>query len=215
VTNTLAELCESLGADWSEIAPALRLDRRIGKDAYLMPGLGIAGGNLERDLATVLSLASERQTDARVVEAFLDNSAYRRDWAANAVRCVLGGEWRDKTVALWGIAYKPDTASIKNSPALEFIRSLEGARINAYDPQAHIPHPDHGVTVMASALDACRGADVLAVMTPWREFAKIDANSIRQAMRGRTVIDPFGALDGGLLRKQGFSYLRLGQPACG
>src|SRR6202007_1428128 len=74
VANTLAELCESIGADWAEIVPALRLDRRIGPHSYLSPGLGIAGGNLERDLRTVLDLAADRRADTGIVEAWIANS---------------------------------------------------------------------------------------------------------------------------------------------
>src|SRR6516225_188167 len=80
VSNTLAELCEQIGADWSEIAPALKLDRRIGAYAYLAPGLGIAGGNLERDLATVQRLAAAHGTEAGLIAAWRHNSRYRRDW---------------------------------------------------------------------------------------------------------------------------------------
>ena len=77
-TNTLAELCETVGADWSEIAPALRLDKRIGPHAYLAPGLGIAGGNLERDLVSVCRMADDHGTDSGVVSSWLENSAYRK-----------------------------------------------------------------------------------------------------------------------------------------
>ncbi|HTO66842.1 MAG TPA: GDP-mannose dehydrogenase, partial [Bradyrhizobium sp.] len=79
VANTLAELCEQIGADWSEIAPALKLDRRIGAYSYLSPGLGLAGGNLERDLATVIRFSEEYGTDAAVIRAFVHNSRYRKD----------------------------------------------------------------------------------------------------------------------------------------
>jgi UDPglucose 6-dehydrogenase len=78
--NTLAELCEKIGADWSEIVPALKLDRRIGQFSYLAPGLGIAGGNLERDLATVCNFADEFGTDSGVVKSWIANSKRRRDW---------------------------------------------------------------------------------------------------------------------------------------
>ena len=79
--TTLAEICENIGADWSEIVPALRLDKRIGQYSYLKPGLGIAGGNLERDLNTVLNYAEEHQTDGGVVSAWVANSKHRKDWA--------------------------------------------------------------------------------------------------------------------------------------
>src|SRR5262249_15164929 len=80
VANTLAELSEAIGADWSEIVPALKLDKRIGPHSYLSPGLGIAGGNLERDLRTVLDLARDKQTDTGIVQAWIGNSRHRKDW---------------------------------------------------------------------------------------------------------------------------------------
>src|SRR6185295_14847149 len=116
VANTLAELCEGIGAVWSEIAPALKLDRRIGPHAYLSPGLGIAGGNLERDLATVIRLAQATGSDAGVVRAWLANSRHRRDWAARTIKRVLLDANPEATVAVWGLAYKENTDSVKNSP---------------------------------------------------------------------------------------------------
>ena len=80
VANTLAEVCERVGADWSDIAPALKLDKRIGQGAYLSPGLGIAGGNLERDLRTIVQIGEAKKTDVGVVKAWLANSAHRKDW---------------------------------------------------------------------------------------------------------------------------------------
>jgi UDPglucose 6-dehydrogenase len=85
VANTLAELSERIGADWSEIAPALRLDRRIGAYSYLAPGLGIAGGNLERDLATVLRLSEATGSEASVIKSFGRNSRHRKDWALRII----------------------------------------------------------------------------------------------------------------------------------
>src|SRR5215831_4372644 len=117
VANTLAELCEAIGADWSEIMPALKLDRRIGEYSYLQPGLGIAGGNLERDLATVRRLAAANKTDAGVVAAWVQNSRHRRDWAAQTIRRVLLDRKPDATIAVWGLAYKENTHSTKNAPS--------------------------------------------------------------------------------------------------
>jgi len=128
VANTLAELCERIGADWSEIAPALKLDRRIGPDAYLAPGLGIAGGNLEpRNLATVPAFGGHPGTEAGVVAAWLRNSRYRRDWPLRQLReKVLGGA--DPVIGILGVTYKENTHSIKNSPAVALIKALTGCR---------------------------------------------------------------------------------------
>ena len=87
--NTLAELCERIGADWSEIVPALKLDRRIGQYSYLTPGLGLSGGNLERDLATVIRFAEANETDAGVVEAWVSNSTWRKDWPFRTYRDLI------------------------------------------------------------------------------------------------------------------------------
>jgi UDPglucose 6-dehydrogenase len=213
MTNTFAELCEAIGADWSEVAPALRLDRRIGPHAYLTPGLGIAGGNIERDLATVLSLASQHGTDAGVVQAIVGNSRHRRDWALRQVQSAIQGQMHGAAlVAVWGLAYKPDTASTKNSPALALIQALERASVRAYDPQARVNGSYAHLTVVDAPLDACRGADVLIVMTPWKEFAAADISQVKRAMRGRVIVDPFAVLDGARCVAEGFSYRRLGRP---
>jgi UDPglucose 6-dehydrogenase len=214
-TNTLAELCEALGADWSEIQPALRLDRRIGPHAYLAPGLGIAGGNLERDLATLNRLADDAGTEAGIIDAFSRNSAFRRDWVLRTIHQVLRPDGTEPVIALWGLAYKPHTRSTKNSPALALIRQLTAAgpghTIRAYDPEAALPEPipDH-VRVCRSALETCVGADVLVILTPWPEFAGVDLAAVRSAMRGCVIIDPFAVLCANPVRAEAFHYCRLG-----
>lgn len=210
-TNTLAEVCEAIGADWNEIAPALRLDRRIGPYAYLKPGLGIAGGNLERDLVTVRTLAARYGTDDRVVAAWQANSVYRRDWALRRVHRELLGQVRDPLLAVWGIAYKQDTHSIKNSPAVELLRALPGIRIRAQDPAAKLP--DSGcshVTVVPDPLAALDGADALIVMTPWKLYAGFTAADLTARLKGRLLIDPHALLDEKACRAAGLDYHRLG-----
>jgi len=223
-TNTLAEICEQIDADWFEIAPALRLDRRIGKDAYLGPSLGIAGGNLERDLATIKNLAGEYGTDDRLIDACRSNSVYRRDWVLRTLHahlpagrrtgeCVGAGQSRRglPVVAVWGLAYKPDTHSVKNSPALAFLASLPGLTVRGYDPRVKLASfPGIDFRPCADPLQACAGADALVVMTPWAEFGKIDPALIAAQLSGRLVIDPFGCLDGGRAEQLGLTYFKLG-----
>ncbi|HVT73259.1 MAG TPA: nucleotide sugar dehydrogenase [Lacunisphaera sp.] len=210
-TNTLAEVCEAIGADWTEIVPALRLDRRIGPHAYLKPGLGIAGGNLERDLVTVRNLAARHGTDDRVVAAWQANSLYRRDWVLRRVQRELLARVRDPLVAVWGVAYKQDTHSIKNSPAVELLRALPGVRFRAHDPAARLPESGFThVTTVADPLPALDGAEALLVMTPWRVYGGIAPADIAARLRGRLVIDPHAALDEKACRAAGLAYHRLG-----
>jgi UDPglucose 6-dehydrogenase len=209
--NTLAELCEAIGADWSEIAPALKLDRRIGPHAYLAPGLGIAGGNLERDLITVRTLAHEHGTNAGIVDAWLVNSQSRREWVLRTLHTQILSRLHKPTIAVWGLAYKPDTTSTKNSPALALLDALRPFAVQTYDPRVRLENSAYSnVRQSATALDACVGADVLAIMTPWKDFAGIAPRHLAERMRGRVVIDPFAILDHRKFAEHGFMSHRLG-----
>ena len=211
--NTLAELCEATGADWSEIVPALKLDRRIGPDAYLVPGLGIAGGNLERDLATVSRLADQHGTDAGVVRAWLANSRYRRDWVLREVHARILARISDPTLAVLGLAYKENTASTKNSPSLALLAAVAPFRVRVYDPSV-TPRPEFHPRLEAavSPLDACVGADALVIMTPWSEFRALRPEAVAARLRGRTVIDPYGVLDPATCRAAELDHVVLGTP---
>jgi UDPglucose 6-dehydrogenase len=210
-TNTLAEVCEAIGADWSEIVPALRLDKRIGPYAYLTPGLGIAGGNLERDLVTVQKIAASGGANAALVNAWQADSSYRRGWALRQVQRLVLTKRPQPRLAFWGLAYKQDTHSVKNSPALVLAASLSEIEKVAYDPVVKsLPDSIANLAMASAALEACREADALIVMTPWTEFSEIQPVSIRAKMRGNIVIDPFGILKEAECREAGFLYRKLG-----
>ena len=211
VANTLAELCERIGADWSEIAPALKLDRRIGQHSYLSPGLGIAGGNLERDLATVIRFSTEYGTEAGVIRAFVANSVHRKDWALRTLHEVVLSKSPRATIGVLGLAYKENTHSVKNSPSLALIRYLAPWPLRVYDPvvpPSAVPHPN--VTGAKSAIEAAREADAVAIMTPWPEFRALLCGDLATAMRGRTVLDPYRVLDPAAARGAGLDYHTLG-----
>ena len=204
VANTLAEICERMDADWSEIAPALRLDRRIGAHAYLTPGLGIAGGNLERDLQTVIRLAGELRTDAGVLKAWVANSRHRRDWAVRKIREVLLDANPQASVAVWGLAYKENTNSVKNSPSLATIEKLQGTALRLHDPV--VPG-----STEKDPLAVARGADALMILTPWPQYRAIEPVKIAVAMRGRIVLDPYRVLEGKAAAAAGLRIYTLGR----
>lgn len=216
VANTLAELCERIGAVWSEISPALKLDRRIGPHAYLTPGLGIAGGNLERDLATVIRFAEAEHTDAGVIRAWVANSHHRRDWAARTLRAVVLERAPEAVIAVWGLAYKENTHSVKNSPSLATIAHLHDASLRLHDPAVPASVARHPRAVaVASALEAVRGADALMILTPWPEYRALAPAKIAEAMRGRIVLDPYGVLDLRAATDAGLEVHTLGRPPVG
>ena len=214
VANTWAELCEAIGADWSEIMPALKLDRRIGAYSYLSPGLGLAGGNLERDLATVERLAAAHGTDCGIVRAWSANSRHRRNWAARTIRSALLDSKPDAIIAVWGLAYKENTNSVKNSPSLATIAQLPGARFHLHDPVVPTTAAAHPTaTTCGDPLEALRGADALMILTPWPQYRAIAPAQIAHAMAGRIVLDPYGILDADAAFAAGLHYHTLGRPA--
>jgi UDPglucose 6-dehydrogenase len=212
VANTLAELCEKVGADWSEIAPALKLDKRIGQQAYLSPGLGIAGGNLERDLATLCNLADRHGTDAGVVRAWISNSRHRRDWALRTLHRVVLAKVNDPVIAVLGLAYKQDTDSTRNSPSLALLAHLTPFHVRVFDPlvpAAAASHPRcHGAK---SELEACEGADAVVLMTPWAQFGTLSPRDIAKRLRGKVVLDPYAVLKAADCRAASLDYYTLGR----
>ncbi len=210
-SNTLAEICEQIGANWFEIIPALRLDKRIGQHAYLNPGLGIAGGNLERDLRTILNFAAEYKTDGGIVASWIENSAYRKEWAWRNVQDLVLSNKPGARIGVLGLTYKENTHSIKNSPSIALVTKLANKNVTAYDPAAATDVNIFGgkrVDTIAEVLD---NADVLIIMTPWDEFRSITAANVESRMAGRIVIDPYHMLPAVELRKKGFTYVTLGE----
>lgn len=194
-TNTLAEVCEHTGADWEEIAPALRLDRRIGPYAYLKPGLGISGGNLERDLMTVMSLSEQHDTDHGVIDAWHWNSSYRKTWPLRVFRESCRNIKPGARLGVLGVAYKENTHSVKNSPSVEFLRGVSKFKVKAYDPRADIPGLGlNHVDPVSSIQEACEDADVILILTPWPEFKEVDAKDLVEWMSGHQIVDPYRIL---------------------
>jgi len=212
VANTMAEICEQIGADWSEIVPSLRLDRRIGEYSYINPGLGIAGGNLERDLATVISLSEVHGTDGGVVSSWIANSHHRKNWAYRTLEAEVLNVLPEPDIAVWGLAYKENTHSIKNSPSIELLKRIEGKAITAYDPV--VTADQCGLSLMQGSdpLDTVKGADVLLIMTPWPVFRSVSPQDIKNAMKGHKIIDPYRVLNSDDVVSTGLDYITLGAP---
>jgi UDPglucose 6-dehydrogenase len=213
VANTLAELCEAIGADWGEIAPALRLDRRIGPYAYLNPGLGIAGGNLERDLRTVLDLGQRAGTDTGVVAAWIANSERRKEWCWKVLASEVLARHSMPRIAVFGLAYKENTHSTKNSPSLALLARLQGrAELRVHDPVVPASVAPAAIGC-GDPLRCAENADAVVLVTPWPQYRSLDLKDLAGVMRGRVLLDPFRLFCAGEAAAAGFSYHALGMPA--
>ncbi|MGE3271646.1 MAG: nucleotide sugar dehydrogenase, partial [Chloroflexota bacterium] len=201
--NALADLCEAVGADWSEMVPALRLDKRIGQSAYIRPSLGVAGGNLERDLVTLRQLGAAHDVETLFLDALQAANDARFDWVHRKLtERLLARGGATGTVAIWGLTYKKDTKSTKNSPALRLLAEIDPRlTLKAWDPAVGLDEVRaNGITtpltVMRSRDAALDDADCLLIMADWDQFAQADLDAIRTRMRRPLVIDTVGVLQG-------------------
>jgi UDPglucose 6-dehydrogenase len=216
--NAMAEVCEVAGADVTMLSEALAYDHRIG-GAGMHAGLGFGGGCLPKDIRAFRTRAGELGAGEAV--SFLgtvdDINTRRRARMVDMARELAGGELAGKTVAVLGLAFKPDSDDIRDSPALDVARSLHrhGARVVAYDPaamdRARAAHPE--LEYAGSILGAAADADVLLVLTEWPEFTQADPELVGKAMAQRSVADGRNALDAETWRAAGWTYRALGRPS--
>jgi UDPglucose 6-dehydrogenase len=216
--NAMAEVCEVAGADVTMLSEALAYDHRIG-GAGMHAGLGFGGGCLPKDIRAFRTRAGELGAGEAV--SFLgtvdDINTRRRARMVDMARELAGGELAGKTVAVLGLAFKPDSDDIRDSPALDVARSLHrhGARVVAYDPaamdRARAAHPE--LEYAGSILGAAADADVLLVLTEWPEFTQADPELVGKAMAQRSVADGRNALDAEAWRAAGWTYRALGRPS--
>ena len=210
--NTLSDLCEAVGADWTEMVPALRLDRRIGPAAYIKPGLGIAGGNLERDMITLRDLCRDHGVDGSLIETMLAYNVARYQWVQRKLAERLA-DVPAPVIAVWGLAYKKNTHSTKNSVALRVIADLQGrAEVRAWDPVVRAGDVDVAAKIVGDRDEALVGADCLLVLTDWDEFATPGAGALA-TMRRRLLIDGVGVVDRSRPELRDVVCVSMGRPA--
>jgi UDPglucose 6-dehydrogenase len=207
--NTLANVCEAVGADVMDVIDGLGSDHRIGTH-FLQPGPGYGGSCFPKDTSALIAVAEDAGYDFQLLRAVIEADDEQRRRVAAKVRLAAGGGLRGRRVAMWGLAFKAGTDDVRESPALRIAALLqeEGAEVVAYDPEA----TSQMVTNVPTALDAVEGADVLLVSTEWPEFAAVDLKEVANRMRGHRVVDARNLLDPKKVREVGLDYWGLGRP---
>jgi UDPglucose 6-dehydrogenase len=211
--NTVADLCERVGADVQLVAQGMGLDRRIGRD-FLRAGLGFGGFCFPKDLQAFVRIAEKCGHDFRLLRE-VDRINQAR--IPHAVAKLKDQLWilKDKVIGVWGLAFKPDTDDIRYSPAIALVKQLlaEGAAVKAFDPKAmrkaRVELP--GVVCCDGPFDAVSGADALVVATEWKEFESVDLTRVRGLMRRPLVLDGRNLFDREKMRSMGFEYLGFGR----
>src|SRR5262245_21449144 len=209
--NTLSDLCEAVGADWTEMMPALRLDQRIGPAAYIRPGLGIAGGNLERDMVTLRDLGRGHGLDVDFIYTMIVSNDRRARWVERKLVEHVFAVIERPTVAVWGLAYKRGTRSTKNSVAVRVIQELRGrCDVRAWDPVVTAADVDVPAKVVTDRDEVLAGADCLLVLTDWEQFSEPSAAALA-TMRRRVIVDGVGIVDASRVDCDVVRLVRMGQ----
>src|SRR6478735_3360983 len=212
--NEIADLCEAAGANVQEVATAIGADGRIG-NKFLHPGPGYGGSCFPKDVAALIRTAREARSPLSLVEQVQTVNSERKIAMAKRIEHAAGGSVAGKTVAVLGIAFKPDTDDVRDAPSLTLIPMLQekGASVRAYDPHARenaealLP----GVVWCASALEAAEKADIAVVVTEWNEFRALDLDTLKDRMRGDVLVDLRNIYLPAQAHAAGFNYTSIGR----
>jgi UDPglucose 6-dehydrogenase len=212
--NEIADLCEAVGADVQEVATAIGADGRIG-NKFLHPGPGYGGSCFPKDVAALIRTAREARSPLSLVEQVQTVNSERKIAMAGRVERAAGGSLKGKTVAVLGVAFKPDTDDVREAPSLTLIPMLQerGATVRAYDPHARenaeplLP----GVAWCKNALEAVKGADVTVIVTEWNELRALDLDGIKAAMHGDVLVDLRNIYLPAQASAAGFAYACIGR----
>ena len=215
--NMVADLCEAAGGDVDDVARGLGMDPRIGPE-FLQAGVGFGGYCLPKDLKAFTRITQDHGVDARLLEAIADINDRRVDHFVSKVQRVLGGI-EGRTLAVWGLAFKPGTDDVRDAPSLRIVGRLldEGASLRLYDPKAmtefqrSFAGPTDGVVYSESATHAAAGADAVLILSEWPEFREMNLALIREVVESPVIVDGRNFLDAGTAREMGFSYHGMGQ----
>jgi UDPglucose 6-dehydrogenase len=216
--NEIANMCEELGADVNEVARGMGLDKRIGP-SFLDAGLGWGGSCFPKDVKALEHMAVLNGTHPQLLQAVMEINRNQRRRAVMKVRKALGGNLNDKTIGVLGLAFKPNTDDIRESPALEIIHLLqnEGATVKSYDPQAmeNVAKVSPKTVLCENPYQVAEGADALILATQWNEFKQLDFARIHSMMRKPIVLDGRNLWDAETLRSLGFKYIGVGRAVNG
>jgi len=213
--NEMANLCERIGADINDVRQGIGFDSRIGF-AFMFPGVGYGGSCFPKDVRALASVAHQVGMETRILEAVDEVNRRQQQVLAGKIEAHFQGQLQGKTLAIWGLAFKPKTDDIREAPALALIDYLlaHGAQVRVHDPEAlNNVRAKYGdkLTYCDKQLDTLSGADALAVMTEWAEFRHPDFARMRELLKSPLIFDGRNIYEPQQLKRAGFTYYSIGR----
>jgi UDPglucose 6-dehydrogenase len=211
--NEVARLCEHVGADAKEVSLGLKSEPRIGPKAYLGPGGPFAGGTLARDVVTLSKLGAEHSEALALIPAIKQSNDAHQSWALRQLESRLG-DLHNRTVAVLGLVYTPNTDTLRRSAAVELCQQVQshGAHVRAFDPMITRTAPELGETsIVHSVIDALEQSDAAVICTEWPQFREVNWSTAISKMRRALVIDANRFLEKPLQGVAGVEHISVGR----
>lgn len=212
--NEIANVCEAYGADVDRVRQAMGSDRRIGP-AFLFPGVGYGGSCFPKDVKALVKFSGDKKYDFKILKAVEAVNELQKRVLLKKMEAHFG-TLKGKTIAVWGLAFKPKTDDMREAPAIPIIKTLleKGAKVQAHDPEA-MPTAKglfkSGVTYTQRNYDALKGADGLAILTEWQEFREPDFQKMRKLLKNPVIFDGRNIYQPEQMKELGFTYYSIGR----
>ena len=213
--NEIAQLCERMGADVDMVRRGIGSDDRIGK-RFLFPGIGYGGSCFPKDVQALVKSSNEVNYDFEILKAVEKVNALQKLHLVNKINTYLKNDLQGKKIALWGLAFKPNTDDIRDAPAIDMINALTaaGATITAYDPEA-MPNVKNKIgdkiKYASNQYEALAGADILVIATEWSEFRTPDFEIIEKELPSKVIFDGRNLFDVAKMKEMGYHYESIGR----
>ncbi|MCU0389819.1 MAG: UDP-glucose/GDP-mannose dehydrogenase family protein [Thermoflexibacter sp.] len=217
--NEIANLCEKAGANVDHVRRGIGSDKRIG-NRFLFPGVGYGGSCFPKDVQALHKTAKEFNYDFRIIDSVMKVNYDQRFILSKKIKEFFKNDLKNKKVAIWGLAFKPNTDDIREAPALYIIEELlaAGATVSAFDPEAmdNVRHlMGDKVALTFGHYDALHGADALAIITEWSLFRTPDFDKMSKLMKSKVIFDGRNLYGGETLEEAGWYYNSIGRPIIG
>ena len=212
--NEIANVCEAYGADVDRVRQAMGSDRRIGT-AFLFPGVGYGGSCFPKDVKALVKFSGDKKYDFKILKAVEAVNESQKRVLIKKLESHFG-TLKGKTIAIWGLAFKPKTDDMREAPAIPIIKTLleKGAKVQAHDPEAMSTAKGlfkGGITYTSRNYDALKGADALAILTEWQEFREPDFARMKKLLKNPVVFDGRNIYQPSQMKDLGFTYYSIGR----
>jgi UDPglucose 6-dehydrogenase len=214
--NEIANLCEKLGANVDMVRKGIGTDTRIGK-RFLFAGIGYGGSCFPKDVQALAKSAKDANYDFKILNAVMDVNTSQKTRLMDNLNGYFKNDLKGKTIAMWGLAFKPNTDDIREAPALYNIEALiqAGAKVQAYDPEAMENVKGQlgdKITYATNPYEALKGADALMIMTEWPVFRTPDFNEIKKVLKEPLILDGRNLYEVEQMKELGITYFSIGRP---